>query len=391
LAFPEQQMVIDSTQGKFSALNEVTIHGHVLQLGGSSIDTTFNGLVCPTVFDAEEKMTADKGLWQSSSDSEDIPFTFYSRNRKIFTGRDQVSQGRFQFTFRVPQDISGSTGNGLINLYACSDDGREGNGYYNQFSLEAGSQDASVDTVGPALLACFLDDPDFKSGDVVGQTPFFYAEAIDPNGINATGASIGHDVSLTIQCLSNPLISIKQINLNNYFTTFTGASNRGNVKYQLTDLEAGDYRAQFRVWDNYNNPTTYVFDFTVSNETRPEIALIQAYPSPVRQGESVTFRLLHNRPESADILRLQIYTQTGVKVLDQTTSSNSCEVVYLKEGATNKTQINHSLNADETSQLMGSTTMTWTADVVPGVYLYRAYLTAGGNESATKSKLLIVY
>ncbi|MBQ7238601.1 MAG: hypothetical protein IJS20_07400 [Bacteroidales bacterium] len=49
------------------------------------------------------------------------------------------------------------------------------------------------------------------------------------------------------------------------------------------------------------------------------------------------------------------------------------------------------MNADETSQLMGQTTFTWQANVAPGIYLYRAYLTAGGTESVSKSHKLIVY
>lgn len=391
LACPEQQMVIDSIKGDFSTLNTVTIHGHVLKLGGTEIDSTFHGLIYPTIFDAEEKVSADKGIWQSTSSDEEIPYQFMSRNRKVFSGRDYVRNGKFEFSFCVPMDLSGLPGNGLINLYACSEDGREGNGYYNQFQFKAATANVHADTLGPKLITCFLDDPDFKSGDAVGTTPFFYAEVIDESGINATGASVGHDVSLTIQCLSNPLITIKQYNLNSYFTTFTGQPTHGNVKYQLSDLEEGTYRAMFRIWDIYNNPTTVTFDFTVSDKTKPEIALMQAYPSPVKQGGTVTFRMLHNRPESADKLRVQVYTQTGVKVLDQTVQSNSCEAVYLEPDATRVTQISKQLNADETSQLMGSTTLQWTADVLPGVYLYRAYLSAGSQETASKSKLLIVY
>ncbi len=385
LAFPEHEIVIDSIKGEFVALNEVSIYGHVRKLGATEIDSTFHGLLYPTIFDAEESISGDKGLWQEPV------YEFKSRSRKVFAGRDIVNHGRFTFSFRVPQDLSDNTGNGLINLYACSEDGREGNGYYQEFQFQNTDAEAPADTISPMLLACFMDDPDFKSGDVVGRTPFFYAEATDESGFNATGANIGHDVSLTIQCLSNPLVAIKQINLNNFFTTFTGTSKRGNVKYHLTELEEGSYRAMFRIWDIYNNPTSYTFDFMVSGETKPEIALMQAYPSPVKQGETVTFRLLHNRPESADKLRIQIYTQTGVKVLDRTETANSCEVVYLQPGATNKTQISKSLNADETSQLMGSSTITWAADVIPGVYLYRAYLTAGGDETASQSKMLIVY
>ncbi|MBP5716486.1 MAG: type IX secretion system sortase PorU, partial [Bacteroidales bacterium] len=384
LAFPEQTAVVDSVHGEFKALEMVTIYGHICETGTSAIDTKFNGLIYPTIYDAEDSITADKGLHQEPI------YNFTARTRKVFAGRDIVRDGRFEFSFMIPQDISYSTGNGIVNLYACSDSGDEANGFYDQFVLGRGTVAADADTIGPEIIACFLDGPTFQSGDEVGTTPFFYAEVRDASGINATGNSIGHDVSLTLECLSNPLVANRQIVLNNYFTTFTGNPTHGNVKYSLTDLAEGTYQATFRVWDVYNNTSARTFTFTVSSATKPAIALLQAYPSPVKQGATVTFRALHNRPESADQLRLQIYTQTGVKVLDQTATTNSCEVVYLSANASAITQISNALNADETSQLMGCTTMTWVADVTPGVYLYRAYLTAGGDEVTTQSKMLIV-
>ena len=385
LAFPEHEMVVDSIGGNFEALSQVTVAGHVLKTGSSEIDTTFNGLVYPTVYDAEDSLTADKGIYQEPV------YTFTSRTRKAFAGRDLVRGGKFRFTFTVPQDISYSDGSGLLNLYACSEDGAEAQGYYNDFVLKAGHTSADADTVPPVIIACFLDKETFRSGDKVGLTPYFCAEVSDSSGINATGNGIGHDISLYVECLSNPLVANRHYVLNDYFTTYTGNAGHGNVRYSLDDLSEGRYKATFRVWDVYNNFSTRSFEFTVSGANRPEIALLQAYPSPVRQGETVTFRVLHNRPESADQLRLQVYTQTGVKVLDTSASSSSANVVYLQDGATSPSQLNDDLNADETSHLMGASTITWTASVAPGVYVYKAYLSAGSDEATTQSKILMVY
>ena len=387
IAFPDQKIVVDTVIGEFKALSMVTVQGHVQKRDSEETDSLYNGLIYPTIFDAEDSISADKGLYQEPI------FTFASRNRKIFTGRDIIRDGRFEFSFMIPKDISSNTGTGLINLYACNEYGEEANGYYDQFSLQRGATTAAEDTLGPEIIACRMDAAErgFQSGDIVSATPFFYAELYDASGINATGNSIGHDICLDLRCLSNPLIAHRQYVLNDYFTTFTGSPTRGNIKYSLTDLEEGTYEATFRAWDVYNNCTTRTFTFTVSRQTRPEITLLQAYPSPVRQGETITFRALHNRPESADMFRLQIYTQTGIKVLDQTISSNASEVVYLQPGAQSVTEISNALNADETSQLMGSTTLRWTANIAPGIYLYKAYLSVGGDETTTQSQKLIVY
>ena len=104
----------------------------------------------------------------------------------------------------------------------------------------------------------------------------------------------------------------------------------------------------------------------------------------------MTFRVLHNRPESADRLRVQVFTQTGVKVWDKSVATSSAETVWLSPKATSETDLSSALNADETSRLMGSTTLSWTASVPPGLYVYKVYLTSGESESTTRSKLLMV-
>lgn len=380
IAYPEHQLVVDSER---QTEQGVTIRGRVLQVGTQQTDTTFNGLIYPTVFDSEESVVADKGRHQ------DPVYTFMTRNRKVFSGRDVIRQGEFEFSFMVPQDLSAEGAEGLINLYACSDEGAEGQGFYDDITLRTTDM-AEADTVGPDILHLFLDSPSFQSGDIVGPTPFFYAEARDASGFNATGNSIGHNIVLNISCISNPLIATTQHVLNDYFTTFTGDASHGNVKYAIPSLPDGDYEATFRIWDTQNNFSQRTFRFRVMAQRPPEIALVQAYPSPARQGEAVTFRVLHNRPESADRLRLQVYTQTGVKVLDTTISSSACEVAYQQEGAQAITEISHALNADETSQLMGCSSFSWNASVAPGLYVYKVYLSSGSSEVTTQSKPLII-
>ena len=387
LSLPEQRVVVDSLTGELKALGTVIVYGHINQPDTNIIDPNFTGLLYTTIFDAADSLTCDKGVWNGEN-----AFGFAARNRKVFSGRSVVQNGKFSFYFTVPQDISSVQSNGLMNFYACSTHYVEANGYYDGYQLQQDPEaDTGADKKGPTIIACFMDSPDFKDGDVVSQTPFFYAEVNDESGINATGNSIGHDLCLTISSLSNPFFSTRQYILNDYFTTFTRSPLQGNVKYSLTDLSEGTYQATFRVWDVYNNVTIKTFTFTVSSASRPTLASLQATPSPVKQGSTVTFTALHNRPESADQLRLQIYSQAGVLVLDKSVSTSSCEVVYLEDGEASPAKVIEAMNADETSHLMGRTTLTWQANVAPGIYLYRAYLTAGGEESVSESQKIIVY
>lgn len=394
LAYPEQEMELTAVNGEaltaadganFSlpALNRVTMRGRILRTGTQLTDTTFNGLVYPTIYDAEQTLTADKGLHQEPI------YSFPTRTRKVFTGRDIVSRGEFEFSFVVPEDVSYSTERGLVNLYACSDEGDEAQGYFDRFVC-ATSTDAATDTIGPSIDYCFLNEATFRSGDVVNATPYFFAQVTDANGINATGNSIGHDLSLTIRSLSNPLLSIRQYSLNDYFRTLTGNSSSGTVGYSLPELEDGTYEATFRVWDSHNNTSSATFQFIVRNAEAPQSVVVQAYPSPVGRDETVTFRILHNRPESADKLTLQIYTQTGQRVAETTATTSASTIVYLNQPASGPTDISDALNADESSLFYGQSALTWTASVAPGIYIYRVFMQSNGSHTSSQTKKLIV-
>lgn len=394
LSFPEQEMELTAVNGtpltsegdNFSlpALSRVTMRGHVYKTGQNEVDTTFNGLVYPTIYDAQETILADKGLYQ------DPVYEFSARNRKVFTGRGEVRNGEFEFSFVVPQDVSYSAETGLVNLYACSDDGKEGQGFFNRFTIAANETALDADTLGPDIFSLFLNETSFRSGDVVNPTPYFYAQISDSSGINATGNSIGHDISLTIRSLTNPLQATTQYILNNYFTTYTGKPNMGSIGYSLPAMEDGTYQATFRVWDTYNNHTTATFQFVVDGAQAPQNVLVQAYPAPARQGNEVTFRILHNRPAAADVLHLQIYTQTGQLVHEQTASTSASTIVYLRDDAQQVTDLSSALNADETNQFFGQSAIQWKAEVSPGLYIYRVYMQSGGSDAASESKLLLI-
>lgn len=401
LAYPEHPMKITEVNGTpveslgddarnnfaLEALTKVTMRGCVLQTGSDSVvDTSFNGLVYPILYDALESLSADKGYMQPEAPT----YYFNIRTKKAFAGRGEVRNGEFEFSFMVPQDIAYSDMPGLANLYACSDDGKEGQGYFDRYTLTGGESFEITDHDGPSVEQIFLNSPDFTDGAIVNSTPFFYAEVSDESGFNATGNTVGHDMVLTIRCLSNPLMGMSQHTLNNYFTTFTGNANRGNVQYSLPALADGTYEATYRVWDVCNNATTVRFSFTVASNAAPVAAVVQAYPCPAKQGETVLFRVLHNRPESAQEIRLQVFTQTGFKVYETTAASNSAARLFAYD-LDQPTQLNTDINADESGNFMGSATLEWkTDDLRPGFYVYRIEMNSGGSSSISESKVLLV-
>ncbi len=329
LAYPEQQIKITHINGvpiegfndpfQLQTLSNVTIRGHVLKTGSETlVDSTFNGLLYPVFYDALDTLTADKGYVQDQAPV----YSFTTRTKKAFSGRSEITNGEFEFSFTVPIDISYSDELGMANFYAASENSDEASGFYGNYHLCSSDDYVITDTEGPIIKQLFLNYNSWSDGGVVNATPYFFAEVQDEGGFNATGNTVGHDIVLTIRCTSNLLLANEQHTLNNYFTTYTNDPTTGNVQYSIPALEDGTYEATFRIWDVYNNPTTKKFTFTVLNEKAPEAVVVQAYPCPAKTGDTVIFRVLHNRPESAQTITLQVYTQTGYKVYETTASSS---------------------------------------------------------------------
>ena len=368
LAYPEYRMEITEINNKavnpnqpvqFKALENITVKGRILTLTGNNTETSFKGLVYPTLYDAEETIIA------MDNDQTGKPFEFPDRNKKIFTGCDSIRNGEFEFSFIVPKDISYSMNSGMMNLYAYSDDRREAQGYFDGYILGGTAEDIAVDTIGPKINYIYLNSTAFRNGDVVNQTPYLYAAIEDETGINATGSSIGHDITITIYGEDN--IRHKYV-LNDYFMTNPGNSSAGVIQYSIPSLADGKYTLEFKVCDVYNNSSSAAIEFEVNSNAKPVIFDLSAQQNPVR--DEARFLLSHNRPEVTVTAKIQIFTQMGQMVYENDLSAS--------------TEFMHSLPIDWDLRSMSG------QRVLPGIYIYRAYLSSDGVNYTTKSKKLIV-
>ena len=368
LAYPEYKMEITDINGndmsvvdtvQFKAMENITVKGRVLTLTGNETQSDFNGLIYPTLYDAEETITA------VDNDKIGTPFVFNDRTKKLFTGCDSVKNGQFEFSFIVPKDISYSMKSGLLNLYAYCKDKREAQGYFNRYVLGGTSEDIIEDTNGPKINYIFLNSTSFRNGDVVNATPFLYASVEDETGINATGSVIGHDITITIYGEDN---SRNKYVLNNYYTTQPGNSAAGTIQYSIPELANGKYTLEFKVWDIFNNSSTAYIEFTVDNSAKPIIFDLSAQQNPVR--DEARFLLSHNRPETTVTAKIQVFTQMG-------------QLVYEKD-------------MTASTEFMNSLPIIWDLKtnsggrVLPGIYIYRAYISSDGQNYAYTSKKLIV-
>ena len=258
LAAPTLTAVVDSINGKvvdetpvrLAAGSTVTVSGHIEDY------PDFKGQGTISVRDVEEIVY---GHINSPSVKEpDTAFVFTDRPNTLYTGSDSIVNGRFRFTFAIPLDISYSDGLGQILVYGVNEEHTlMAHGQTTAFTM--GSKDGIISGVGDGpSVKCYLDYEDFHNGGTTNETPFFYAQLYDEDGINVSGNGIGHDMELIVDGMMG-----RTYNLNDYFIYEFGDYRKGEVGFSIPMLSFGPHQLLFRAWDVLNNSTAVSIDFDV--------------------------------------------------------------------------------------------------------------------------------
>jgi len=360
LNYPQWNIRLDSINGnpipenetvELSALDRVTLSGVVTDESGTPADN-FSGTLNATVFDSQK-------TYEYASSG--VAFSYTGYPGIIFSGNTAVNNGAFSFTFNVPLDISYSSAKGKIGMYAYDESkGIDASGSFNQYSLSGTSENWN-DTVNvPQISSIFLNTENFKDGDPVNETPFFYAKIMDDFGINLAGNKI-HDMTLTID--NNPAWMY-------YLNTFYQGidATQGTVGFSIPELPAGRHSLAFKVWNILNNSATDTLNFTVVKGYKPAILDLEAWGNPART--DTYFRLIHNLPETTLNVEIGVYDLAGrtVWIHSETGSSG-----FLQQYPIQWTLVNNA----------GSR-------VQPGIYVYRATIRTASSTEVTRAKKIIV-
>lgn len=335
-----------------SALQPVEIKGVVKDINGE-VATTFNGVVHVIVYDKEADL--------STYGTEQGVINFKLHNSMIFNGKTDVKDGRFTMSFTVPRDISYRYGQGLINYYA-TDYEIDANGSCDSFII-GGFYDDAFEDQEPPEIRLFIDDTLFVSGGLTGQSPMLLAYVEDENGINTTGAGIGHDIMAT---LTGPTRT--SYCLNSYFVSQIDEPGKGVISYKMQDLPDGDYTLTLKVWDIYNNSGTASIDFTVLNDSGIQIMDLFNAPNPVTDETHFVFQ--HNQVGNNMKVDIYIYDIMGrwVTTLSEVVTGSSMRISPIRwngRGSHGETLRN-------------------------GVYVYRVVATNDEGETATMVSKLVL-
>ena len=320
LAIPKPKIVLTKINGEnintttlsLQALSLATLSGEVVDENNTLI-TNYNGDLAVQVYDKNlNRLTLD-------NDNVSLPpinqpkLNFVSLGEVIYRGNASVVNGKFEFSFIVPQDIQIPIGNARVSFYAKSNSPilQNQTGYNTQIKVGGVNTSAPSDTT-PPKLKLYMNDTNFVSGGITNESPIFLAFLEDENGIN-TASGIGHDIVAILDNDEN-----NPFNLNDYYETETDNYKKGKVTYPFRDLAPGLHTILFKAWDVYNNLITAEIQFVVIGDGDLELQHVLNYPNPFVSYTEFWFS--HNRPFEPLDVQVQILTITGklVKTINQT-------------------------------------------------------------------------
>lgn len=322
LALPKGLMRINSLNGaplnpadSLQPLGKYVLGGAVLTPSGN-VDAAFNGTASVTIYDKPQTV---KTLGNTSAS----PVTAFSEQRSVlFNGKVSVSNGLFNCSFVLPKDIHFEPGNGNICLYASNGVTDAAGSFPIRISSFAAA--APADTEGPELRL-FLNDTLFMNGGLSNEKPVLIAQLFDSSGINATGNSIGHDITL----VTDGVESNKTV-LNNYFSYRTDSYQAGQLRFQLPVLSPGKHWLKVKAWDVLNNSNEASLQFTVAAQEKLTISAVRNFPNPF--AGSTQFSIEHNQPDTNLLVEIFICNSEGrlVKKLAERVNSSGSRNVLLR-------------------------------------------------------------
>lgn len=288
-----------------NARSKVNVKGRVTDADGNTL-TDFNGKLIPTVFDAERVIET---YGHSSLGEDDGKVMMYNdRKNRLFTGTFTVTDGEWEATLVIPEEIDNNYSPALLNLYAYADDYREANGSTEKFYIYGFADDSdNPDTIGPEIIAIGLNSYMFKDGSVVNASPLFVAKVRDESGINISSSGIGKQMTLIVdgRRIYEDLVDQFTPDIDDYLA--------GEVQYTIPTLDDGKHTAQFIVWDNAGNSSSRTLNFEVDADKKPSV---NVYTDATPATTGVTFYITPDLPSEGLHSHVAVYDLSGRMIWD---------------------------------------------------------------------------
>ena len=307
LAYPMYDIVTTSNSitelsDTLHALSIVNITGEILNFN-KQVASNFNGFLYPKVIDKSTLYTT------LGNDGSSFPADFNLFDRLLFDGKAKVVNGKFEFEFMVPKDISYKYGYGKIRYYALDTvNFVDAWGAFDHMYIGGIDDEADIDDVGPDI-ELYINNNSFVSGEIVTSTSVLLSYLSDNSGINSTGNGLGHDIVMVIDDdYSNSII------LNTYYDMDVNSYKSGKVVYPFQDLTPGSHTLTIKAWDLQNNSSEKTIDFFVDDNVEIQLADVLNYPNPFEK--ETRFEFSHNKNGSELDVTIRIYDVVGKFVVE---------------------------------------------------------------------------
>ncbi len=369
LVLPSNEVTLDQINGvdvttedpaTVMARQDVTLRGRITDSSGELL-SDFNGTVTATFYDAEFSTTTfgygEKGLETNFDEIGSV----------LFVGSGEAKNGEYEINVRMPLNIADNYRPATMSLYAISSDSdrRDALGVSRDVYAFGYDETTDDDPEAPKIHYLTLNDDEFSSGDIVNESPVLIARMSDNTGLNMSSAGVGQRMSLSID--GNEILT----DLTSYFTPdakpFAGKMS-GTLYYPIENLSEGPHSLTLRVWDVDANFTDASIDCEVQPGLAPEIYEVYTDAMPART--EARFYVRHNRPDQIMKVTVSVYDLMGRHVWSGETEARS--------------------DMTTTSPLVWDLRNSGGQRVPRGIYLYRAELSEGTSETASKTKKLAV-
>ena len=318
LLMPKNIASIDSVNGKstssivaMKSLGHVPIQG-AIKLNNGTPMTSFQGKGTLQVFDSQREVAIHDG---------DYDFRFKVNGSLLYRGGVSIHGGQFETTIPIPKDVTFGK-QSRISMYAWND-ATDGAGYTENVMINGIDSIAAIDidTTGPQI-SIYLDDLNFRPGDVVKSNPTMIVRFYDENGINTSTAGVGHQLSATI---SNPE---RTFDLSNYYQSDFDTYKSGEVRYPLRDLSDGKYTLRIKAWDVQNNSSEAETYFEVSLADDLTMLNVVNYPNPFSNSTTFTFQRNGIDPINVEVKIFSIAGRLIGKMSEQNITDRSVRIPW---------------------------------------------------------------
>ena len=352
LLMPNNLVSIDSVNGRstssvvtIKSLAHVPIQG-VMKLNTGAPIPSFQGNGTLQVFDSPREIHIVEGVGD---------FRFMKNGSLLYRGGVSITNGQFKMTVPIPKDVT--FGNqSRISMYAWNTTA-DGAGYSENVMISGIDSTAvhNIDTVGPQI-SIYLNDLNFRTGDVVKSNPMLIVRLHDENGINTSTAGVGHQLSATI---SNPQ---RAFDLSNYYQSDIDTYTSGEVRHSLGDLSEGKYTLSIKAWDIRNNSSEAETYFEVSAADDLAMLHVVNYPNPFSNSTTFTFQRNVIDPINVEIKIFSIAGRLLGKINTLNITDRSVKILWdgrdtdgdrLANGVYLYKLIARSQNGQRTSEIIG--------------------------------------